>query len=196
MTHRTRHRFGFQPILPIVLYVAISLPPANADLQLPPGPENYRPETGSIILENNIVLQWKFFENANLFRIQAAYTRNFDSIFLDDTSTYHFYTLNDLPQDGAQIFWRVRACILTSEAEDTTLENLTCTSEWSKAYSFYSGAPEATDDEEETNFFRRIFGCDGNNDDRENLFSNLADLITVLITTLGILKFHASDKKI
>ena len=161
-------------------------------MQLPPGPENYRPETGSVIYDASVVLQWEFFENANLFRIQAAYTRNFDSIFLDDTSTYHFYTLNDLPQDGAKIFWRVRACILTSDTEDATLENLTCTSEWSTAYSFYSGAPEETDEEEEeTNFFRRVFGCNENNDDRENLFDNLGDMITLLITTYGILKYQS-----
>lgn len=190
-----RHSLAIQSVLLIV--TAIIMPPiiATAEQQLPPGPENYRPETESVVLGNSVVLQWQLIENANLFRIQAAYTRNFDSIFLDDTTPYHFYALQDLPQDGARIFWRVRACILTTETEDTTLENLTCISEWSTVYSFYSAPPEESENEEETSFFRRVFGCDGNEDRREELFSNLTDLITLLLTTLGIMNIPLPTKK-
>jgi hypothetical protein len=127
----------------LVLLLCLS---ANAlseviEKRLPPGPELYRPETDNSILEKSVTLQWQYFENANLFRIQAAFDREFNSLFLDDTSPYHFYMLHDLPRDGSRIFWRVRACNLTAEEENPTTETLVCLSEWSKAYTFYSGIP-------------------------------------------------------
>jgi hypothetical protein len=174
----------------LVLLLCLS---ANAlskviEKRLPPGPELYRPETDNSILEKSVTLQWQYFENANLFRIQAAFDREFNSLFLDDTSPYHFYMLHDLPRDGSRIFWRVRACNLTAEEENPTTETLVCLSEWSKAYTFYSGIP-AEEGEEDTNFFRRVFGCE-RIDEEDSLMGRLAGWLPFLISLLIILQIR------
>ena len=164
--------------------------------KLLPGPENYKPASGSVILEDSVALQWQLFEGANLFWVQAAYSKNFSDLFLDDTSIYHFYILYDLPQDGTRIFWRVRACNLTEGDDESLPENLECISEWSKAYSFYSGQPADNGEQpEETNFFRRVLGC-GQSDGILDLLPSLIDLLPLGISILVISKLHTPRGKI
>lgn len=180
-------------VLMSLLCLAQDALPEVIEKQLPPGPELYRPEMNSSILEDTVTLQWQYFENANLFRVQAALNRNFDPLFLDTTTSYHFYTLNDLPRDGSKIFWRVRACILTEEEENPNMENLICISEWSTAYAFFTGIPtgegEEEAEEEDTNFFRRVFGCE-RIDEEDSLLSRLRDWLPLLISMLVVLQIH------
>lgn len=177
---------------------SLSLAAYSADdsEKLLPGPENYRPEPDSVVLGSSVALQWQLFENANLFRVQAAYSKKFTDLFLDDTSIYHYYRLNDLPQDGTQLFWRVRACNLIEGEEASLPENLECVSEWSKAYSFYSGPRDETaeEDEEETNFFRRVLGCNPSEYFGDGLLPMLADLLPFGISILIISKLHRSRR--
>ena len=173
------------------LTLLICLMPDVLCEELPSGPELYRPEMNRSIPEDKVTLQWQYFENANLFRVQAALNRDFEPLFLDDTSTYHFYTLKDLPRDGSRIFWRVRACNLTEEEEKPTTETLVCLSEWSTAYTFYSGIPaeEGEEEEEDTNFFRRVFGCERIGEE-DSLLGRLADWLPFLISLLIILQIR------
>jgi len=176
--------------IPIVLLLLFCLIPSVMSEELLPGPVLYRPEMNGSILEKSVTLQWQYFEGANLFRVQAAYDREFSSLFLDDTSIYHFYTLNDLPRDGSKIFWRVKACVISVDEENPDMENLTCISEWSKAYTFFTGIPEEeVESEEDTNFFRRVFGCE-RVDEEDSLLSRLRDWLPLLISMLIILQIR------
>lgn len=173
------------------LLLSFCLIPAVMSEELSSGPVLYRPEMNSIILEKSVTLQWQYFEGANLFRVQAAYDRDFSSLFLDDTSIYHFYTFNDLPRDGSKIFWRVKACVISADEENPDMQNLTCISEWSKAYTFFTGIPEEEGEsgEEDTNFFRRVFGCE-RIDEEDSLLSRVRNWLPLLVSMLIILQIR------
>ena len=193
------HAQKYVAILFIVAAMSLSLAAhaTNSTGKLLPGPENYRPEPGSVVFKSSVALQWQFFEGANLFRVQAAHSKDFNVLFLDDTSIYHYYILNDLPQDETRIFWRVRACTLTEGNDAALPESLECLSDWSKAYSFYSSKPDSTgrEPEKDTNFFRRLFGCSPSNKSG-GLLPTLADLLPLGISILIVSKLRNPHGKI
>jgi len=145
-------------------FLAICVPLLAHGSQPLPGPDLYQPALRSIIKKPSVALQWYMFEGANLFRVQAAWTDAFEEVFLDDMTPYHYYILTDLPMDGSRIFWRVRACVVSADNEEPTLERMECISRWSPPYSFFSGKPKDSDENENADkpgFIAYITDCVG-----------------------------------
>ena len=107
----------------VVLFLLIGV---YAYSQVPQSPILISPPDSSIVLPNNVLLDWSDVPTATSYRVQVSFNPSFSALLIDETTNISQYTI-PFNVGSSWLYWRVYAT------------NQYGTSLWSTVWSFHTG---------------------------------------------------------